>query len=587
MRPSKNTPTYLVNSKLFVPALTSVFLCTGLACAHAETPIVPTGFAVGPVTPPATKTAPSSPPATKSPGTTSATTGSSSSSTAGQRTPSQTPKPDEPSAKPAEAPQSIDAPGDGAATKPVLLPLSPEETTPTEVPCPGNKDVFVIRFDARSGQLLLPSHRTYAGTAVQVCIQNPDYRMSYSVTTTEVPLTKTGGESLLEVLFPKGKPKGESADSGKKGQTPFQKDMARLNEQIQRCEQATTSTAQRIRGVLAYLSPSHAGAVEKLNPKAVRQKLQEKVDAALKTCEPFTSDQAQKTNEKLTQDIYALFTNDTEQKTHLASVKESFGSAQAQVDTLAKLQAIAAQLDTHLAPFDRSVIPVATRGNTEVEIVVHAKPLKATGLEPRAADDLQPSALTLSYGATAALAKTKLEVRSLSYVRVAVGLGFTSLRNDTVSEQRDAQGQAVLRTGHDEGIAGMILLSHYWHGVDEREIQPWSVPWDSGRSKTSLVNLIPSIAIGLPLTQQNTLQNFFFGLLFQPIPAVGLVFGGHVGRINQLRPEFSDGMQLPSKESGFRIDADTLEPVTKMGWFLGVMVTDSIFAKLIRDSFSK
>jgi hypothetical protein len=46
-------------------------------------------------------------------------------------------------------------------------------------------------------------------------------------------------------------------------------------------------------------------------------------------------------------------------------------------------------------------------------------------------------------------------------------------------------------------------------------------------------------------------------------------------------------MQLPSKESGFRIDADTLEPVTKMGWFLGVMVTDSIFAKLIRDSFSK
>lgn len=412
--------------------------------------------------------------------------------------------------------------------------------------------------------------------------------MSYSITTTEVPLAKPGGESLLDVLFPKNAAKSEGAEVRKDDRLlGFEKDKARFAAQVTQCQDATLSTEQRLRGVLAYLSPSNAGVVEKLNPRAVRQKLKDKVDDALKVCELFTSDGAKKAAAALFTQIEAEFKNEIVRKTQRSHVETLLQKGLAQVGLLATLQAVEAQLDMHLAPFDRSVIPIATRGNTEVEIVVQAKPLKVAGLQSNPSSDSKAGALTLSYGAATTLARTKLEVRSLSYVRVAVGLGFTSLRNDTVSEQRDAQGQVVLRTGQDTGIAGMILLSHYWYGVDERETQPWSSPWDSTRSKTSLVNLIPSIAIGLPLTQQNTLQNFFVGLLFQPIPAVGLVFGGHVGRINQLRPEFSDGMTLPIKETGFRIDADTLEPVTKMGWFLGVMVTDSVFAKLIRDSLSK
>ena len=63
--------------------------------------------------------------------------------------------------------------------------------------------------------------------------------------------------------------------------------------------------------------------------------------------------------------------------------------------------------------------------------------------------------------------------------------------------------------------------------VDERSIQPW----DRSRGSTCwrVNTFIPTLAVGLPITTTSTLQQIFLGLVWQPMPAIGLVGGAHLG----------------------------------------------------------
>ena len=42
-------------------------------------------------------------------------------------------------------------------------------------------------------------------------------------------------------------------------------------------------------------------------------------------------------------------------------------------------------------------------------------------------------------------------------------------------------------------------------------------------------------------------------------------------------------MALPTSATGFRAEVDTVETVTRLGWYLGVVLTDATFVKLVKD----
>lgn len=244
----------------------------------------------------------------------------------------------------------------------------------------------------------------------------------------------------------------------------------------------------------------------------------------------------------------------------------------------------------HISTVDENVFTLGSRVNTEAEVVVRSAPLVMTSITGNAGntdektdgkvdDDAdEKTTASLSYGPVTDLAGYTFQIRSLSYVRFGFSLGYSSVQNQGVTTGRNDTGSEVLRTKQDMGLTSMILMTHYWCGADEREIQPWD------RSRGCWwANLLPTIAVGLPITAINTFQHIFLGAVWQPVPAIGLVGGAHLGRVDRMRAEFSDGMAFPAGNTGFRPEVDTVETVTKIGWYVGAVVTDAAFIKLFKD----
>ena len=140
--------------------------------------------------------------------------------------------------------------------------------------------------------------------------------------------------------------------------------------------------------------------------------------------------------------------------------------------------------------------------------------------------------------------------------------------------QPDA-GAQVITHGNDAGILPIFVLSHYWCGADLREVQPYHRFGRCGWANT----LLPTLAVGIPLSKDPT-KNIFLGGMLQPVPGLALIGGMHVGQVSVLRHGYIDG-QPPPLIQGQAFDvSQAQENVTRLGYFVGVVVTDSIFVSL-------
>ena len=113
-----------------------------------------------------------------------------------------------------------------------------------------------------------------------------------------------------------------------------------------------------------------------------------------------------------------------------------------------------------------------------------------------------------------------------------------------------------------------------------------SSPWDRNRAAGGQ-NLLPTIAVGLPITAINTFQHIFLGAVWRPVPAIGLLAARTCGRVDPHAGRVLGWNGLPRWEHWFPGPVTTqLETVTKIGWYVGAVVTDAAFIKLFKRHYS-
>jgi hypothetical protein len=172
--------------------------------------------------------------------------------------------------------------------------------------------------------------------------------------------------------------------------------------------------------------------------------------------------------------------------------------------------------------------------------------------------------------------RVTLQVRSMTYFRVNLGVVYSTLRQGQFSlTQNDAGAQVITRRG-DQAILPLFLLSHYWCGVDLREIQPYHRFRECGWK-----NLLPTFTIGIPLSR-NPIENLFVGTLWQPVPGLALTGGVHLGRTWVLQRGYVEGQPPPPPLEGQTFDVTSVQDQRlRLGYFLGIAITDSIFVKAV------
>ncbi len=170
----------------------------------------------------------------------------------------------------------------------------------------------------------------------------------------------------------------------------------------------------------------------------------------------------------------------------------------------------------------------------------------------------------------------KFQVRSFTWFRANIGLAFTSLRDPGYQLGFNDTGAQVITHGSDPGIIPMFVLSHYWCGVDLREIQPYDRFRECGWANTFL----PTFALGIPLSRDPT-RNLFVGGLLQPVPGLAFIAGAHLGEIRVLRHGYVDGQQPPLVQGQAFDISQAQESQLRLGYFVGFVITDSIFVPFI------
>lgn len=438
-----------------------------------------------------------------------------------------------------------------------------------------NEYVIVLDAAADPPRFFSPASYTYAGQTVRVCIANPDYSKKYEIFANYADLAPPQSFDISDIRGKNGEKAG--ADDALQGNNEL-RDYANY---INNCKNdsiteplvapdgsgKTLLSAEQALSRLAYepgypVSAAQAATIElsiatlldnliriKHECREVKLKI-----AAIETALVSTSKPLSEQAKKYLNDVVVVgkrFIVDSERWTGVFQFAIS-----------------------HIQSARQNVFNVSSRANSEVEVVVRTSPLVYA--ETGSADS---KSINLSYGKATEVARYTFQIRSLSYVRFGVSVGYSSTHSQTVGTTRNDLGVEVLRRTDELGIVPMVVMTHYWCGADEREIQPWH----RGRGCWKW-NLLPTIAVGLPITPTNTLQHIFMGLVWQPIPAIGIIGGAHLGRVNRLRPEFFDGMALPASSSNFRPEVDAVETVTRLGWYVGAVITDATFIKLIRDA---
>ncbi|HMU37379.1 MAG TPA: hypothetical protein PKE31_00045 [Pseudomonadota bacterium] len=404
---------------------------------------------------------------------------------------------------------------------------------------------------------------TYTGSKIRVCIQHVDHTKRYDVFANYTELPPASSPIDLSDLF-----KVLRTQQSSRCNAPTFKDTDNDKKDFEAARGGAGTCQETVGGMLGTVESALRGLATNGEP-------------------PLHKDEAQNTKNLLTEKLGKLKTDCGEISKHLETLQtlasqynQQANNFQCYIKNAEEAEQRAKGWTTvfdfalrHLEATDSNLFNVASRANTEAEIVVRSTPLVLSKKDGEAKESL-----SLSYGTPTDIARYSLQIRSLAYVRFGLAVGYSSTHGQSVTTARNDLGVDVLRRNDDLGITPMVVMTHYWCGADERRIQPW----DKSRSCWGR-NLVPTIAIGVPITSSNALQHFFLGLVWQPIPAIGFIAGGHIGRVNRVRAEFFDGMAVQSGNVGFRPDVDAMETVTRLGWYVGAVITDATFVKLLRD----
>ena len=433
-----------------------------------------------------------------------------------------------------------------------------------------NEYVLVLDAATDPPRFFVPKPHTYTTHPIRVCIANVDYSKNYQVFAnySELPPPANTLNLLKEFMGDLDKhaayePKNLSASE------------IAAYRQVNRCMDAIKGIwskmplSEKCQG-LSLLNALHLFETGPVN-EATAARIQNSLAGHLETVESECP-------AAIRSDITMLEAAQTkEPELGVWLTKQNVANYLGIVDNIKSILQFGLQ---HIGNASQNVFLVTSRANSEVEVVVRSTPLVVSA--PKQVDiNKNPKdwKIGLSYGAATDVARYSFQIRSLAYVRFGVAVGYSSTHGQSVSTTRNDLGAEVLRRNDDLGITPMVVMTHYWCGADERAIQPW----DNSRSCWKW-NMAPTIAVGLPITTTNALQQVFLGLVWQPLPAIGFIGGAHLGRVNRMRPEFFDGMAVPLSSSNFRPDVDAIETVTRLGWYVGAVITDATFIKLIRDA---
>jgi hypothetical protein len=413
---------------------------------------------------------------------------------------------------------------------------------------------FVLSIDVPNRQMWRPASRTYDGTTIVVCVDEADlrYRLGVSITETPLPaapkldlggLRKPESASAPALFTPAGDgvlPRAKALGE-RRGKSILA--LARAISRLTGDTPLPVSEGDSLRSTLWNESRVLAGLPDELAD------LQPLLEASTKDPK---ADQAAIDEAKAA--IAAL----------LAKRPVDDGWIEAARRGLAQLEAATRQY-FQLSPSASSKVDLDVRG---VRLVVTT---------PGDAD----KAPAVGDAPAEVLVGTSFEVRSLTRVRVAPGLVFTPVSDRQFRIASNEIGAPVI-TGTDGGVAvPMLFFGHYWCAADVREVQPFDEgpPCDDGPLKGA-ARYLPTFTVGIPLSR-SPLENFFAGLLWQPVPAIAFVYGAHLGKVARLRDAFVEGAAAPPDISGFRLE-DAIEKRWVLGAFFGVSLSDALFVTILK-----
>jgi hypothetical protein len=222
----------------------------------------------------------------------------------------------------------------------------------------------------------------------------------------------------------------------------------------------------------------------------------------------------------------------------------------------------------YLQDAQHNLIRLGTSKDTRIEIAVFRT---STTTET----DTDATSLRLVSTAAQRVASTIVESRSLSRFRLDAGLVYTGLVEETYQTGIGADGNRSIQVDSTAiPVIPMVFLSYYWKPTDPREVCPLSTAKDA----CPRANLLPTIALGVPLTR-NPLEHFFVGTLWQPLPFFGFTAGVHIGQVNRLREGFQVGSAPPSN-TGFA-DKDLTLQDFRVSYYVGAVITSDVFVKVL------
>lgn len=389
---------------------------------------------------------------------------------------------------------------------------------------------LVVIFDGKSRALSVPRRHTYASVPVRVCITNPDYRFRFGV-----------DGSLTDLPKPQELPVAPSVDENVRTNAVATStvDVAEL---VRKAEAAGAGLERALRSVVDSTHfVSTAEARKTVGEIEEHQRSLGKVEAALRAAPTQPTD---------------------------AQVAARASAAKALADAQ-RWRAPATALVEHVTALEGNLFAVETAAEKELAITVSRERLRLAIDGGDGPELIREKAEVVG--------SSKIEIRSLTYVRVNLGVVFTSNADRSYRIDTNDVGARVIQSGDDAQFVPMFVLSHFWCGADMREVQPF----DDSRGSCGWTNYLPTFALGLPLNK-SPLENLFLGAMWAPVPGLALVGGAHIGRVSRLRT--GDGFVLgaaPPSDPSFRIENAT-ERVVRTGFFFGAAVTDAVFVNLLR-----
>jgi hypothetical protein len=219
----------------------------------------------------------------------------------------------------------------------------------------------------------------------------------------------------------------------------------------------------------------------------------------------------------------------------------------------------------HLSQDLPLVFQVSTAAGKEVSLSVRAEPLVLSAETPP----------KLGYGSAQDEGSTSFQSRTLSWLRVGLGLTYTQLRDRSYRIGPNEIGAPVIQSTDSASLAPVLYFTHYWNAADTRDP---GTPWNS-RIPGWERNLLPTLTVGIPLSR-SPLENVFLGATIQLVPGIAFSGGVHIGRVTRLRSGFSVDTAPPA-DPAFRIQ-DATEPRLAIAPYLAVIVTDTLFVGAIQ-----